>query len=309
LLAVDHHPDYISTRLAEKFGLPVTIVQHHHAHIASCMVENGLDEPVIGVAFDGTGLGDDGNSWGSEFMVCDLTEYTRITHFDYMPLPGGDLASEEPWRMAVSWLYRIYGRDCLAMDLPVIRKIGTEKIGMLLHMIERKINCPLTSGAGRLFDAVASLLDLCQVAAFSAQGPMLLEANIKPATSTEKKKILSDRYQYFVGQTINFENTIREIVDDLGAGTSISDICRKFHNTIISVIFETVQTIRRDEGIQKVVLSGGVFQNKYLLEGVEELLKEINFEVFTHSAVPSNDGGIALGQMAVAAKRREKGCV
>ncbi len=310
LLAVDLHPDYISTRMAEKFSpLPVVQVQHHHAHIASCMAEHRLDEKVIGVAFDGTGLGTDGNIWGAEFIVCDLLDFTRITHFDYIPLPGGDLANEEPWRMAVSYLYKVFGKEFLKLDLPVLHQIEAEKIETIIRMIDRKINCPLTSSAGRLFDAVASILGLCQVAAFPAQGPMLLENLSLTSGLMEQNPATVWKYKWNTNETIHVEDIIRGVVNDLLEGLDTVIISRKFHNTIISVIFETVEAIRYNTGIQKVVLSGGVFQNKYLLEGTESLLRENNFEVYSHISVPTNDGGIALGQMAIAAKRRESGCV
>ncbi|MCX6303470.1 MAG: carbamoyltransferase HypF [Bacteroidetes bacterium] len=302
LLAVDLHPDYISTKTAQRFGnLPLIAVQHHHAHIASCMAEHHLDEMVIGVAMDGTGYGDDGNSWGAEFFLCDLVRYTRMTHFENVPMPGGDLASGEPWRMAVSWLYKVYGMDFLSLELPLLKEIEPEKIALLLRMIDRNINCPLTSGAGRLFDAVASLLGLCQTATFQAEGPMLLESLVR--------KKCRESYPFDIKETIRFDATIRGIVDDLTRQVEPSIIASKFHNTIISVIFEAVNTLRRNEGISKVVLSGGVFQNKYLLEGTIALLEENNFNVYAHAAIPTNDGGIALGQLAVASKRRETKCV
>ena len=302
LLAVDLHPDYISTKTAQGYGnLPLIAVQHHHAHIASCMAEHHLDEMVIGVAMDGTGYGDDGNSWGAEFFLCDLAGYTRMTHFENVPMPGGDLASGEPWRMAVSWLYKVYGMDFLSLELPLLKVIEPEKIELLLRMIDRNINCPLTSGAGRLFDAVASLIGLCQTATFQAEGPMLLESLVR--------KNCRESYPFDIKETIRFDATIRGIVDDLTRQVEPSIIASKFHNTIISVIFEAVNTLRRNEGIIKVVLSGGVFQNKYLLEGTIALLEENNFNVYAHAAIPTHDGGIALGQLAVASKRRESKCV
>ena len=310
LLAVDLHPDYVSTRMAKKFApLPIAIVQHHHAHVASCMAEHHLDEKVIGVAFDGTGFGDDGNIWGAEFFVCDLIDYQRITHFDYLPLPGGDLANEEPWRMAVSYLYKIYGRDFLDKDIQFLKETDPEKIEMLIRMIDRKINTPLTSSAGRLFDAVASLLGLCQVASFPAQGPMLLESLLPVNCDYEQEVTDIMKYGCQLDKTIHVEDIIHGILGDLQIGTNNALIAVKFHNTIISVIFETVKSISIKEGISKVVLSGGVFQNKYLLEGTEFQLKKNNFQVYSQSAVPTNDGGIALGQMAIAAKRRATGCV
>jgi hydrogenase maturation protein HypF len=303
LLAVDLHPNYISTKTGLNFkaDLPVVHVQHHHAHIASCMTEHHLDEKVIGVALDGTGFGTDGNIWGGEFFICDLNDFTRITHFEYIPLPGGDLAAEEPWRMAVSYLYKVYGHSFLELELPLLKKIDPEKISLIIQMINKNINCPLSSGAGRLFDAVASLLDLVQFASFQAEGPMRLESIVKYNCV--------DSYPFSLGRTICFDGTIRGIVDDVIKGIDRATIATKFHNTIISTIFETVNAIRIRDGINKVVLSGGVFQNKYLLEGTNKILLKNNFEVYSHATVPTNDGGIALGQLAIASKRRELKCV
>jgi hydrogenase maturation protein HypF len=301
LLAVDMHPGYHSTKTGMNFGdIPLVTVQHHHAHIASCMTEHKLDEKVIGVAFDGTGYGADGNIWGAEFLLCDLLDYTRITHFEYLSLPGGDLAAEEPWRMAVSCLYKIYGDDFRKLNLAFLEQIEPGKTELLIRMIDKNINCPLTSSAGRLFDAVASMLNLCQVASFPAEGPMRLESMVQ--------QNCTELYAFSMDQTISFDATIRGIVDDLSKGIDKPVIATKFHNTIISVIFETAEIIRRKEEINKIVLSGGVFQNKYLLEGTMTLLRKNNFEVFTHASIPTNDGGIALGQLAVASKRRELKC-
>jgi len=302
LLAVDMHPGYISTTTGLNFGdMPVVRVQHHHAHIASCMAEHRLDEKVIGIALDGTGYGPDGNSWGSEFMICDLNDFERIAHFEYLPQPGGDLATEEPWRMAVSYLYKAYGNQFIELDLPFFNRIDREKTQMVIRMIDKKINCPLTSGAGRLFDCVASLLDLVQVATFQAEGPMRLEAIVR--------QDCTESYPFQFNETICFDDTIRNIVDDIKSGREVSTISAKFHNTIILVIFEIANSIRLTKGLNKVVLSGGVFQNKYLLEGAIEILQKNNFEIYSHSSVPANDGGIALGQIAVASKRRELKCV
>ena len=265
------------------------------------MTEHHLDEKVIGVAFDGTGYGADANIWGGEFLLCDLVDYTRITHFKYLPLPGGDLAAEEPWRMAVSYLYKVFGNDFRKLNLALFTQIEPEKIELLIRMIDKNINCPLTSSAGRLFDAVAAILGLCQVASFPAEGPMRLESLVQ--------QNCTEAYEFTIDQTIRFDATIRGIVEDLDQGIDNPTIATKFHNTIISVIFESTNAIRLKEGINKVVLSGGVFQNKYLLEGTMTLLRRNNFEVYAHASIPTNDGGIALGQLAIASKRRELKCV
>jgi hydrogenase maturation protein HypF len=302
LAVVDMHPMYISTRTGMAMSdLPLMKVQHHHAHIASCMAENMLDEKVIGVALDGTGYGTDGNTWGSEFFICDLNDFERITHFEYIPLPGGDSATEEPWRTAVSYLYKVYGIDFLDLKLNVIKKTDPEKIRMIVNMIDNKINCPLTSGAGRLFDCAASLLDLVQVATFQAEGPMRLESLTGNGCQ--------ESYSFKTGLTICFDETIRGIVDDILNDVEKMTIATKFHNTIILAIFDSVNAIRIKSGISKVALSGGTFQNRYLSEGTMDLLLKNGFEVYSHSTVPANDGGLALGQLAVASKRRELLCV
>jgi len=294
LIVSDLHPNYLSTQYAEESKLKHIKVQHHHAHIASCMAEHNLDEKVIGVSFDGAGYGDDNNIWGSEFLVCDLKDYIRINHFDYIPMPGGDKATDEPWRMAVSYLYKIYGNDFLKFDLPFLKNINLSYVELLINAIDKKINCPLTSGSGRLFDAVAALLNLCPYSKFHAEAPMRLESVIA--------QNIQEEYLYTINNTISFEKTIEQIVYDLQHNVQSSEISAKFHNTIVSVIIKVVEAIRRQHNINKIVLSGGTFQNKYLLEKVENLLMSNNFEVFSHRKIPTNDGGIALGQLVIAAK-------
>jgi len=301
LIVCDKHPDYLSTKYANDLKFKTISVQHHHAHIASCMAEHNLDEKVIGVSFDGTGYGDDHKVWGGEFLICDLNEYERYTHFEYIPIPGGDKAIEEPWRMGISYLYKIYGADLYESSLPFLRNIKNEDLDIIIRAIEKGINCPLTSSAGRLFDAVAAIIDLCTFSKFHAEAPMRLESVVD--------KNCMEQYNFQMASTIIVEQTIREIVDDIKKNIPISIISAKFHNTIISIIFTVVNEIYKNFNIKKVVLSGGTFQNKYILGNVEKLLMEKKFRVFSHNIIPSNDGGIALGQLAIAAKRRELKCV
>jgi len=261
------------------------------------MAEYGLGEKVIGVAFDGSGYGTDGNTWGSEFMICDLNDFRRVNHFEYIQLPGGDAASEEPWRVAVSWLYRVYGEKFADLRIPFLKSLDPEKVRIIVSMIDKRINSPLSSGAGRLFDAVASLLDIVQVSTFQAEGPMRLESLIL--------KDLKESYKFISGEVILLDQVIRGIVEDITTGLSPARISTKFHNTIILIIFDTVSSVSLKEGIKRVVLSGGVFQNKYLLEEVTLLLEQNNFEVWANSSIPANDGGIALGQLASASERRK----
>ncbi|MCX6243855.1 MAG: carbamoyltransferase HypF [Bacteroidetes bacterium] len=298
----DLHPDYFTSRFAARQeGLEHFKVQHHHAHIASCMAEHGLDEHVIGVAMDGTGYGTDGNIWGAEFLYCDLADFERFSHFEYMPLPGGDRGIEEPWRMAVSYLFSVYGDEMKDLDLPFVKGLDKDKLSFILNMISSGTNSPLVSSAGRLFDAVAALLGLCGVATFPAEAPMRLESIVM-----EK---VTEQYPFILQDDISFEPMIRAIVEDLASEIDPGIIAAKFHNSVISVIFEVVKKMKVQYHCNKVVLSGGTFQNKYLLEGVERLLERTGFEVSSHRIIPANDGGIALGQIAIAAKRKALSCV
>ena len=296
-VAHDMHPDYLSTRYATGTGLKRIAIQHHHAHIASAMAEHGLDEMVIGVSLDGTGYGDDGNIWGSEFLVCDLNDYMRYTHFEYKPMPGGDMVTYEPWRMAVSYLYFIFGDGFLDSGLPFLRNVEKEKLHIVVGMLKQKLNSPLTSGAGRLFDAMAALLNLCTHSKFHAEAPMRLENAILQG--------VKDSYPFSTDRTIAFDETFRSVLEDIQAGKSAGLISAKFHNTIIDVIEKVVKKIHQETGLNKVVLSGGTFQNRYLLQNLEPRLKKSGFDVYAQNSIPSNDGGIALGQLLIAAKKRE----
>ncbi|MFH1118635.1 MAG: carbamoyltransferase HypF [Bacteroidota bacterium] len=294
VIVSDYHPDYLSTQYAVETKLKHIKVQHHHAHIASCMAENNLDELVIGVSFDGTGYGDDHKIWGSEFMICDLKEYTRINHFDYIPMPGGDRVSIEPWRMAISYLYTTYKYDFMKFDLPFLKKINPSSIELLCTAIDNKINSPLTSSSGRLFDAVAAMINLSTNSSFHAEAPMRLENIID--------RRIKKSYNYSISETISLTETIDGIVKDIKQQVPLSEISVKFHNTIISIIFEVIKKARGHYNLNKVVLSGGTFQNKYLLEKLENLLVQNDFELFSHRRIPTNDGGIALGQLVIASK-------
>ena len=298
LLAVDMHPDYLSTRYGQDQGIALIAVQHHHAHIAACMAEYGLDDPVIGVCFDGTGYGTDGNIWGSEFMIAGLDDFTRYAHFDYMQLPGGDKVSSDTWRTGLSLLYKTYGRDFINLDLPLFHSINKKVILSVTEALEKRINTPLSSGCGRLFDGVAAITGLCTQAFFHAEAPMRLESALTRG--------INDRYEVETGKTICFDSMIRQIVQDLMKKTPVPLISARFHNSIIWVIFETVRKMHRDSGLKKVVLTGGSFQNKYLGEGIISLLSREGMEPYLASKIPCNDGGIALGQLMIAARQREK---
>lgn len=295
--ACDLHPDYLSTRFIEKFTANPLRVQHHHAHVASCMAEHGLDEKVIGICFDGTGYGTDGNIWGSEFIVADFEGFQRFLHFEYIPQPGGDKTTGETWRMLVSYLYFYFGKEGLfRLHRKYFSRVTEEKINLAITAIDKRINTPLCCSAGRLFDAVAAFVVNTTEAGFEAEGPMRLEAEITEPVTTH--------YTYEVSGTIKFGCTFSEIIRDMELGIPIPVIAAKFHNTVVAVIIENAVKMRSATTINKIVLSGGVFQNRYLLENTENKLREYQFEVYSNEKIPINDGGISLGQLAVAARKR-----
>lgn len=299
MIVCDMHPDYLSSKYAARAGLPLMEVQHHHAHIASCMAEHRLDEKVIGIAFDGVGLGDDGNIWGGEFLLCDYENYRRLYHFEYVMMPGGDKATLNPWRMAVSYLFNTFGAGITGPDLPFLSRIDRNELRLVRDMLNKGINTPFTSSAGRLFDAVAALTGICSSTSFHAEAPMRLEAAI--VTDVQE-----GHYDYKIsGGEISFSPMIKQIVEDIGQGIAAGVISAKFHNTIIELIVEISISIREQEKLNKLVLSGGSFQNRYILGKAEKRLEAEGFMVYTPSMIPSNDGGISLGQLLIAAKRRK----
>ena len=299
LVAHDLHPDYYSTRYAlEESGLPSVAVQHHHAHLASCLAEHGIEEPAIGVIFDGLGFGADGHLWGGEFLIGDLGRYERVGHFRYQPMPGGDLATREPWRMALSYLLAIYG------EIPDSVKIFDDIIESDLRLVSQAamkgINAPLTSSCGRLFDAVAALLGLRSKASFEGQAAMLLEMVADRSQAQPYPYLLSREAAQVIFDPLPM---IDAIVADHSAGLSAARISGRFHRSLATMIAEVCDLLRQNSGLNRVALSGGVFQNCLLTEMVVDVLERSGFKVLTHSLVPPNDGGLALGQAVVAASQ------
>ncbi|MEJ2097030.1 MAG: carbamoyltransferase HypF [Deltaproteobacteria bacterium] len=297
VIAHDMHPDYLNTQYAlEQADMEKVAVQHHHAHVVSCMAENQVSEPVIGLSFDGTGYGSDGNIWGGEVLLARYTGFERLAHLSYVAMPGSAAAIHEPWRMAVSYLYRTFGEDLFGLDLPLIRRIGEKKIRFMVAMIEKGINAPKTSSLGRLFDAVAALLDIGDRVAFEGQAAMALEMAADSAVeATYSFDLKSESVLKIEPQGI-----IEGVVQDIRAGVGVFRISAKFHATLIH-LFESVCTrLKRETGLHRVALSGGVFQNTILLTGLVDRLTKSGFQVLTHEKVPTNDGGIALGQAVIA---------
>ncbi len=291
-VAYDLHPGYLSTRFALEMDLEPIGVQHHHAHIASCMAENHVREKVIGVAFDGTGYGTDGKIWGGEFLLCDYSGFERRTHFRYTPLAGGDAAIRHPWRIALGYLQEAFGNEI--PDL--FPTIPPSNLRVVRQAIEQRINTVDTSSCGRLFDAVSAIAGVRLDVNYEGQAAIELEM--------QSVDDVDDAYPLEIesGQ-IDTRPLIRAIVADVQARVETGIIAAKFHNAIANVVLEVATSIRRADHVNRVALSGGTFQNLRLLSRSVALLRAAGFEVLLHSAVPANDGGLALGQAAIASER------
>jgi hydrogenase maturation protein HypF len=296
-LAYDLHPDYLATRYAlersEQEGLPAVGVQHHHAHIAACMAEHRLDgdRPVIGVSFDGTGYGTDGAIWGGEFLLADYASFERPYHLGYVAMPGGDAAVRQPWRLALAWLDR--AGLAWASDLPPVQAADPATLQTIQRMLSLGLNAPRTSSMGRLFDAVSALAGVRQTVNYEAQAAIEFEMLVAADETAA--------YEFaFDGDEIDAAPLMAAVVDDLRRDTAIEKIAARFHNGVAEMVRKTCELMRERSGSRRVVLSGGVWQNQVLLARTLALLRECDFDVYIHRQVPTNDGGIALGQLAVA---------
>ncbi|MFW6181084.1 MAG: Sua5/YciO/YrdC/YwlC family protein, partial [Spirochaetota bacterium] len=297
-VACDLHPDYASSRFAERLSrrldVPLVRVQHHHAHIAAVLGEHDLGEegPAIGVAFDGTGYGPDGTVWGGEFLVVGRGGFSREGHYAPVPMPGGDACVVETDRMAAAFLIAAFGSLEEVPAFGFLEGMDRARLEALQRMVRKGLNTPLTSSCGRLFDAVSALLGLCSRPSYDAQGAVLLETLAGGAAE-------GIPYDYRIeGGVLGFEPMIRGIVADLRAGADRGGIARRFHRTIIDSAADLCGRIRRRTGISRAALSGGVFQNRLILAGLWERLEREGFAVLLHRQVPPNDGGIAFGQAA-----------
>ncbi len=296
LVIHDLHPDYASTSVAQQMAdLPQLAVQHHHAHLASCLADNGRDEKAIGVIFDGVGLGSDGHIWGGEFLLGDFAGFERVGHLAELAMPGGDAATREPWRMALSLLHAAYADDL--PELAVLDTIAAGDKRLLLQMIEKGINSPLTSSCGRLFDAVAALAGLSQRVSYEGQAALELEMCLEHDLQLEPYTFsLFDDGQ---GIIVDPTTMVRELVADLQQGRGAGAISGRFHIGLAEAILRVCLKLREEHGALPVALSGGVFQNVFLTEKLNLLLAGADFEVLRHRQVPPNDGGLSLGQAAI----------
>jgi len=306
IIAHDKHPEYYSTKYALSLtkvkNARLIAVQHHHAHIASCMLENKLmNQNVIGVAFDGTGFGDDATLWGAEFLIANYQDFKRIVYLKYVPLLGGQIAIMQPWRLASAWLYLTFGNNFLDLDLDFIKRINKRDWGVLEKMWKQNFNALPVSSMGRLFDAVAALvLGICWVK-FEAEAAVSLEALASGYTAQPRGygfKIKKNGRAFVIDPTLTF----RGIVADLKNNCSREGIAAGFHLTVAQMIRASCLKIRDHAKINTVIFSGGVFQNKFLLKLSLDLLKKERFHILTHKILPCSDAGISLGQAAVASQ-------
>jgi hydrogenase maturation protein HypF len=301
IIAHDMHPGYFTTKYAEgKTDIPSIAVQHHHAHIAACMADNNLsDRKVIGLSFDGTGYGTDGKIWGGEVLLASYADFERITHLEYLPLPGGDAATRHPWRIAVGYA------EALGLDiegLPFMSSLDHQAVEIVRKQVRKRLNAPETSSLGRLFDAVACLAGVRNEVTYEAQAALELEVLSKSALKA------ASPYPFEIdGGTIRLGNLLRHVIDDVRNKKSTGFIGARFHQTLSAVALEVSQQMHAQYGVNEVALSGGVWQNQVLLDLARAALTQNRFIVYTHQQTPANDGGLALGQAVVAGFRIQNG--
>ena len=307
----DLHPDYLSTRYARerasREGLPLLGVQHHHCHTASCMVDNGLTEPVIGVSLDGTGFGLDGQIWGGEWLIADLRGFKRVAWLEPLPLPGGDAGIRNPGRIAFAYLFHLFGE---VPPLPFLLGLDPAEKKTVRAQVEKGINLSLTSSLGRLFDAVAALSGGCIRASYEAQAAIEMEMvceetelsypyDLRPRTHPVSWGDVKGLPDIDTSYEIVLKPMLASVVEEVHAGKSLSQIGGKFHRTIAKMVGELCRLFSERTALQRVALSGGCFQNRLLLKmTVQELLRH-GLEPLLHRNAPTNDGGVSLGQAAI----------
>lgn len=302
ILACDFHPEYNSSKLARKFNHKLSLVQHHHAHVASCIVDNNITGNVIGVAFDGTGFGTDGNIWGGEFFVVRNKNFKRAAHLDYTPMPGGEMAVREPWRMALAYLYKYYGDKLFNLKIPFVKSIDKSKALILIEMMKKNLNCPKTSSMGRLFDASAALINLTNRAGYEGEAAIKLELSAKISEEKDASyyKIKTTKRDGMI--IISQEGLIKGIVDDLARGIDNTTLALKFHESLARMILDVTKKLSRGYNVKKAALSGGVFQNRLLMDKTKRLFNNSGIKLFTHENIPTSDAGISAGQAFIASR-------
>jgi hydrogenase maturation protein HypF len=317
IVAVDRHPDYLSTQwgraLAAEEGVRLVEVQHHHAHIAACLAEHGVSlstRPVLGIVLDGLGLGENGELWGGEFLLADYLRFERLAAFASVPLIGGARAMREPWRNTFANMSQFIGWTEVVRrypDVKIVRRLAAKPVGQLQRMLEQGVNVPPSSSAGRLFDAVAAALGVCpETTSYEGQAAIELEALAEGALH-----MAGDGYPCDVsgGAPLRFgwASLWTALLDDLVLGTAREIVAARFHKGLISALCRVARDLAAGHGAGTAVLSGGVFQNRILLKGVAQELREAGLTVLTPRRIPANDGGISLGQAVIAAARSISG--
>jgi hydrogenase maturation protein HypF len=317
IIAIDKHPEYLSSKLGKELAssneIKLIEIQHHHAHIAACMVENKIPldaKPILGIAFDGLGYGEDGTLWGGEFLLADYQKFQRVATFKPVAMIGGEQAIYQPWRNTYAHLNSAFNWEEIKQqyaDLEIIKFIEQKPLKLLNQMIEKDINTPLASSVGRLFDAVAAAIGICrEECSYEGQAAIEMEATVNVNILNNDKETINYPFKfekldriYYIDPAPMWEG----ILQDLKQQISPSEIAAKFHISLAIVITEIVKQLTQEHKINQVALTGGVFQNRILLEQTTKNLKKLGIEVFTHSIVPANDGGLSLGQAVIAAAR------
>jgi hydrogenase maturation protein HypF len=326
VIAYDMHPEYLATKYAKSHisDLQSSVaVQHHHAHIASCLADNGWspdDGPVIGVAWDGTGYGTDGRIWGGEFLAADYQSFRRVAHLEYLPMPGGEAAIRNPYRLAIGYLYALTGQLPAEVCFPPFSfETSEEELHIIQRQIDRGVNCPQTSAGGRLFDAVSALLGIREQVSYEAQAAIELE--MASRVQDPKSRIQATGYPFDIEEdrdgndgegtgsavVIRLRRLFEALIADRQGGAPVGEIAYRFHVTVAEMMGATCEQIAHETGLRTVALSGGCFQNRLLLALVVPRLYDLGLRVLLHRHVPCNDGGISLGQAVIAHFAVERG--
>jgi hydrogenase maturation protein HypF len=317
IIAIDKHPEYLSSKLGKELAtvnnIKLAEIQHHHAHIAACMAENQISldtKPILGIAFDGLGYGEDGTLWGGEFLLADYQSFQRLATFKPMPMIGGKQAIYQPWRNTYSQLIKAFSWEEIQekyRDLAIIKFLENKDPKLLNQIIEKGINSPLTSSVGRLFDAVAAAIGICpEQCSYEGQAAIEMEAIADTNILNNDKETLNYSFKLEKSANIYYIDTSptwREILDDIKQHISSSEIAAKFHQSLAITTVKIVKQLKQENQFNQVILTGGVFQNQILLQQVKMRLEKLEINVLTHSIVPTNDGGLSLGQSVIAAAK------
>lgn len=303
-VAFDLHPEYLSTKWAmEQNEIPGIAVQHHHAHLASVLAENRVEDPAIGIILDGTGYGTDGTIWGGEVLIGDASDFNRFAWLSPVSLPGGAAAIREPWRMAISFLKQAFGDEFKELDLPVLKYRSAGECKLIEQMIDKNINAPLTTSCGRLFDGIAAIIGIRNEVTYEAQAAIEMEMCID---ASEKSHYENASAHGRKSGELDVSPLIRAVVRDLQKGVKPGSIVARFHRALAELFLASAVCARDKHQINNAALSGGVFQNRYFFDFLKQRLQDEQFRVITHRLVPANDGGIALGQVAIADKKLQE---